>query len=413
VIPSLFVSQATGNAIKGQLGAGVTATLVSPADRDAAFDAAVIVHEYGHGVSNRLTGGPSNVSCLDLAQSRGMGEGWSDFLGLVFTARPEDEPEDAVTVGNYLMGQPASGPGIRNHPYSTDLGISPLTYADIASLNQPHGVGEVWAAALWEIYWSLVDVYGFDPDLIAGDGGNVRALALVLDAMKLQPCDPTFLEARDALLAADTNASGGADHCLLWSGFAKRGMGVDATEGAGPQSLIVSEDFDAPPACTPDCGDGVLQAGEQCDEGDTAPFDGCAAICRNETLFQIFGTAQGGSASVTIEGILVAVATSPGQSAGQVAASLGAAILAHPSLAAAGIAAAVQGGNLAVTGEVAAFVLSDPGLSQQPVPAVPALSPPGRLLAAALLALLALGALRRGRAYQASVSGSSPASRSS
>ena len=34
VIPAVFILQATGNLIKGQLGVGVTATLVSVADRD-------------------------------------------------------------------------------------------------------------------------------------------------------------------------------------------------------------------------------------------------------------------------------------------------------------------------------------------------------------------------------------------
>ena len=390
LIPAVFIPKATGDLIKGQLGAGVTATLVSPADRDGAFDGAVIAHEYGHGVSNRLTGGPSNVSCLDLAQSVGMGEGWSDFLGLVFTAKPQDQSEDPMTLGTYLIGEPPSGPGLRNYPYSTDLGVSPLTYADIASLNQPHGVGEVWAAALWEVYWSLVDVHGFDPDLIAGNGGNQRMLDLVLEGMKLQPCDPTFLDARDAILTADAIANQSVHECLIWSGFAKRGMGVSATEGSGPQSVNVTEAFNVPAGCTPVCGDSTLQAGEQCDDGNAVPFDGCAAICRNETLLQIFGVAQGGSASVTIEGVLVSVPTSPGQSAAQVAAALAAAIEANPTLAAAGIVAEVQGGQIAVTGSVSGFTLSDPGLSQQAPPAVPALSRSGSLLAAIALALVGM-----------------------
>jgi len=397
LIPAVFVSKTTGDLIKPQIEAGVAATLVSLADRNGSFDGVVVAHEYGHGVSNRLTDGPSSVSCLDLPQSAGMGEGWSDFLGLVFTAKPGDQSDDARTIGNYLMGQPPSGPGIRNFPYSTDLGVSPLTYLDIGSLNQPHGVGEVWAAALWEIYWSLVDVYGFDPDLIAGTGGNIVALELVLDGMKLQPCDPTFLDARDALLTADATTNAGVHECLLWSGFAKRGMGVSATEGGGPQSVIVSEAFNVPAQCTPQCGDSLLQAGEQCDDGNTLPFDGCAAICRYETLLGIYGAAQGGSVSVTIDGVLVSIPTSLGQSGAQVAAALAAAIEAHPTLAAAGVVAEAQGSQIAVTGSVSGFTLDDPGLSQQPfspVP-VPSLSPSGRLLAASALALFAALCLRR------------------
>ncbi|MBK8433366.1 MAG: M36 family metallopeptidase [Chloroflexi bacterium] len=55
-------------------------TLTTP-HRDGAFDAGIVVHEYGHGWSNRLTGGPSNVSCLQ--NSEQMGEGWSDYLTIV------------------------------------------------------------------------------------------------------------------------------------------------------------------------------------------------------------------------------------------------------------------------------------------------------------------------------------------
>jgi len=35
--------------------------------KDGDFDSGIIIHEFGHGISNRLVGGPSNVSCLQLA----------------------------------------------------------------------------------------------------------------------------------------------------------------------------------------------------------------------------------------------------------------------------------------------------------------------------------------------------------
>jgi cysteine-rich repeat protein len=213
--------------------------------------------------------------------------------------------------------------------------------------------------------------------------------------MQLQPCEPTYLEARDAILAADQAANAGAHECLLWASFAKRGMGLGATEGSGPSDVFVSEAFDQPAQCSPQCGDELLQAGEQCDDGNTAPFDGCASICRHETLLEIHGTAQGGSVSVTIEGVLVWIATSAGQSGAQVAAALAAAIEADPTLAAAGIVAEVQGGMIGVTGSVSGFTLSDPGLSQQPPIPVPGLSPGGGLLAAAALTLFAALSLRR------------------
>ncbi len=47
-------------------------------NRDGDLDNGIIVHEYGHGVSNRLAGGPANTSCLNNQEQ--MGEGWSDYF---------------------------------------------------------------------------------------------------------------------------------------------------------------------------------------------------------------------------------------------------------------------------------------------------------------------------------------------
>ncbi len=74
--------------------------------RDGSFDHGVVTHEYGHGVSNRLTGGPSNPGCLGNPEQ--MGEGWSDYLGMMLTQEPGDVATDARGVGTYLFGQPAT-----------------------------------------------------------------------------------------------------------------------------------------------------------------------------------------------------------------------------------------------------------------------------------------------------------------
>ena len=60
-----MISLADANIVKPALPAAAT---LSPAenllpDRDSDLDSGVIIHEYGHGFSNRLTGG--NVGCLD------------------------------------------------------------------------------------------------------------------------------------------------------------------------------------------------------------------------------------------------------------------------------------------------------------------------------------------------------------
>jgi extracellular elastinolytic metalloproteinase len=43
-----------------------------------------------------------------------------------------------------------------------------------------------------------------------------------------QPCNPNFVQARDAILDADRALTGGAHACAIWSGFAKRGLGSGA-----------------------------------------------------------------------------------------------------------------------------------------------------------------------------------------
>jgi hypothetical protein len=250
-IPAIFLGQSDGAMIVAQLGTGVGADLVTPAARDSSLDSGVVVHEYGHGVSTRLTAGPANVSCLAALESAAMGEGWSDWWALVFTAKSGDVATDLRGVGPYVVGETASG-GIRNFPYSTDLAQSPLTYGDIAGLNQPHGAGEVWAGSLWEMYWNLVDEFGFDPDLYAGSGGNNLALQLVMDGLKLQPCNPSMVDGRDAILSADQNANGGANECRIWAAFVKRGIGFSASDGGSSSTLAVVESFDDPPTCVPE-----------------------------------------------------------------------------------------------------------------------------------------------------------------
>jgi len=257
-IGALLVPASTGAALRAQLAlpAGVNSTLQRGAARDGALDNGVIIHEYGHGLSMRLTGGPSNSHCLSTSEAGGLAEGWSDFLALALTAAPTDEATTPRTIGRWLFGHGADGPGIRRYPYTTALAANPLTFG-ATTLPDPatgltgelHKVGEVWAALLWEVYWQLVPEQGFATDLVNGTGGNRLALQLVVDGMKLQPCNPTFVEARDAILAADLVNHQGANQCALWRGFAKRGLGYRASAGSNATVADGVEAFDLPPSC--------------------------------------------------------------------------------------------------------------------------------------------------------------------
>jgi extracellular elastinolytic metalloproteinase len=215
--------------------------------RDSDLDNVIIIHEYGHGVSNRLTGGPANSSALSANQSRGMGEGWSDWWGLALTAKPGQPSNLSRTVLYYVLDEPATGAGIRPSPYTTDMVVNDYTYGDIVSgLSVPHGIGFVWCSILWEVYWELVSFHGYDPDVYHGTGGNNIALQLVMDGLKLQPATPTYIEARDAIILADQVNNAGANKDRLWVAFAKRGLGFSATDSGDPNDLNVTEAFDLP-----------------------------------------------------------------------------------------------------------------------------------------------------------------------
>jgi hypothetical protein len=231
-------------------GSNPTMQMYVCGDKDGDFDNLVIVHEYAHGISNRLTGGPNNTGCLNNGEQ--MGEGWSDFYGVLMTIEAGDSGTDARGVGTYLFGQGPGGPGIRPFPYSTDLAVNPQTYGDICGLAVPHGVGSVWATMMWEVTWALIDEHGFDTDFynftgdVNQDAGNIQAFALVTEGMKLQPCSPSFIDGRDAIFAADLAIYGGANECLLWEAFAKRGLGFSANAGNSGNTCDGTEAFDSP-----------------------------------------------------------------------------------------------------------------------------------------------------------------------
>jgi hypothetical protein len=243
-------------------------------DVDGNLDADVVIHELTHGTSNRLHG---NGSGLSTNMSRGMGEGWSDFYAHVLLSEPTDPINGIYTTGaydTYLLG----GVGANNYYYAirrfpkavlaftggpNNRPHNPLTFADVDSTqqnlsdgafspafvgtaDQVHNAGEVWSSALWEVRAKFVTRLGWAT-------GNRKALQLVTDGMKLAPLGPTFLQERDAIVAAGQASSlapeAAADVADIWAGFAVRGMGAGSsvtTAGTGSGTARVVQAFDLP-----------------------------------------------------------------------------------------------------------------------------------------------------------------------
>ncbi len=248
-IPAVMVSLEDCDLLKTALpitvefGQGeVDIPMPGPNGLDGDFDNGIIIHEYGHGISIRLTGGPSTGACLSSEEQAG--EGWSDWFALVMSTDASNNADEGRGIGTYAIGEPITGGGIREFPYSRDMAVDPHTYGDVPNVAIPHGVGSVWCVMIWDLYWDMIDEYGFDDDIYNGTGGNNMTMQLVIDGLKLQICNPNFLDSRDAILAADEANYNGENACLIWKAFARRGLGWSASAGG-------NEAFDLPPFCTP------------------------------------------------------------------------------------------------------------------------------------------------------------------
>ena len=268
--------------------------------RDSGLDSGVVVHEYGHGISNRLVGGPSNVSCLQNLQQPG--EGISDWLALVYTAKAGDTATMRRGMATYLSNQPTTGNGIRGQPYSTDPSINTWTYESISSGSVPHGVGAVWAQAMWEVYWALVSHYGFGPDLYdaTGNAGNQRIMLYHNEGLKNAACGPTFTQVRDAIIQAAQTLHGGADVCRLWDAFAAFGLGSDAVSN-GASSTAPFNGFNKPIACGGTPPPTISINDVNATEGSTASFTVSLNTASPFTT-RVFYETQSGSAISGVTG---------------------------------------------------------------------------------------------------------------
>lgn len=205
---------------------------------NAADSAAIVWHEYTHGLSSRLVTHDDGSAALASPQAAALAEGLSDWYALdllVGDGLLVDGPAPGqVDLGHYVDHLPHT---LRRQGLDCPVGVvvavacpaGGLTYGDLAG--DVHDDGEIWAATLW--------------DLRAAVGRDV-AQALITEGQRMAPPEPSFLDLRNAILAAEAGLPG--DHRdALWTVFARRGMGYRAhTEGAAELSPV--EDFRLPPS---------------------------------------------------------------------------------------------------------------------------------------------------------------------
>ncbi|GAA5090939.1 T9SS-dependent M36 family metallopeptidase [Chryseobacterium ginsengisoli] len=259
-IMSELIDNTEGEYIKTQLANNVpvNVSMSYSTKQDGSFDNGVMIHEYGHGISNRLTG--NGYTCLQYTQSKEqMGEGWSDFFALMLTNKAGDNASVPRGIGTYVSAQGITGAGIRPAKYSPDFTINDYTYGDTNGMEfsngstlvpDVHSIGFVWATMLWDLNWQYVAKYGYASDVTSNaTNGSSRVLQLVTDALKLQACSPTFIDGRNAILQAELATTQGLDKCMIWRTFAKRGLGVNASAGVKTNINDQVQDFSVPAEC--------------------------------------------------------------------------------------------------------------------------------------------------------------------
>lgn len=178
------------------------------AGHPTALDTQVIIHEYAHGVSQRLVGGQMKKSALLEPQSLALGEAWSDYF--------------AITIQNFYRGAAPQytfasfaskkARGARPHPYNAF--VDDMRKFGTPPYDEQHGAGSIFAAALIKMH----------DDLAAQNIGPEVPWRLVVGSMKKLAANPNFLEARDKLLELAPPAIAG----VIRAAFAKFGLGRNA-----------------------------------------------------------------------------------------------------------------------------------------------------------------------------------------
>jgi extracellular elastinolytic metalloproteinase len=235
-------------------------------------DASTVWHEYTHGLSNRLITHADGTGAVSSPHAGAMGEAWSDWYALDFLhQRALENVDDPTVPGQVDVGVYADAVfgSTRFEPIDCKVtvddddlhcpggfftGSGGYTFGDFGKVAaildangdpvpfpEVHSDGEIWMQTLWDLRQALIDLPTLD-DVT----GSQAAEQLVTQAMRLSPPESSFLDMRNAILAADAGLP--VHHReLIWQVFAHRGLGYFAGVADSSDSAPV-EDFNMPPA---------------------------------------------------------------------------------------------------------------------------------------------------------------------
>ena len=140
-----------------------------------------------------------------------------------------------------------------------------------------------------------------------------------------------------------------------------KGVDLDGT----PFDTQVINNCQNPAECScPVCGDSAIEAPEMCDDGNSAGGDGCSAICQTEYHQVLYGLGEGGSVTITMDGLSLVSISAPGDQSSVVLEDLASRINAEPGLG--GAHAEVVGTILIANAPIESIQVDDPGLSLEP-----------------------------------------------
>lgn len=246
LIPPPGYRDQQGNLVPWAMELSLFGALFSDGDEgframDAGDDASIVFHEYTHGFNNQTVTYDDGSEALDTAQAWAIDEASADFFAKSYLVDDGQETDTAATgqvdMGGYTDADPHS---IRTQALDCPVGASAgcphggYTYASfghVINRPEPHADGEIWGETMWDLRGALAPG---------------RATALAAEALAIVPPQPSFLDARDAILAAATDG----ERPTIWQVFARRGMGCDAATN-GSDDAAPHAGFQVPPCAAP------------------------------------------------------------------------------------------------------------------------------------------------------------------